>query len=328
MEDQFGRNINYLRISVTDRCNYRCVYCMPESGITWQNHNHIMRFEEIVQVVKSAVKVGVTKIRLTGGEPLVRPGIVELVQMLHSIPEITDISMTTNGHLLANQADALKKAGLNRVNISLDTFKPDLFKKITRNGDLSQVLAGIHAAEKAGLTPIKINMVVVRGINDSEILDFAKLTIKRDWHVRYIELMPIKNQSGWGVGLPNYEDGYISTHEMLEVLKELNLATIHHLSNNGPAKLYKASNAKGLIGFISPIDDDHFCSSCNRLRLTADGNLRSCLMSEQEIALLPTIRNGQNIDALVQSAIRNKPAHHFLREKLSPNDRSMMQIGG
>ncbi len=304
MEDKYGRNINYLRISVTDRCNYRCVYCMPETGVIWQDHKNIMRFEEIIQAVKSAVKFGVTKIRLTGGEPLVRPGIVNLVDLLHSIPEITDISMTTNGHLLADQASNLKKAGLNRVNISLDTFNPDLFKKITRNGDLARVMDGINEAEKAGLTPIKINMVVVRGINDSEILDFAKLTIKRDWHIRYIELMPIKNQSGWGNGFPDYKDGYISTHEMLEVLKDLNLAPIHHLSKNGPAKLYKAQNAKGLIGFISPIDDDHFCASCNRLRLTADGHLRSCLMSEQEIALLPAIRNGENIDDMVQSAIR------------------------
>jgi cyclic pyranopterin phosphate synthase len=301
---------------------------MPETGVTWQAHENIMRFEEIVQVVKSAVKVGVTKIRLTGGEPLVRPGIVELVRLLNLIPEISDISMTTNGHLLAHQADALKKAGLKRVNISLDTFKPDLFKKITRNGDLSQVLAGIEAAEKAGLSPIKINMVVVRGINDSEILEFAKLTFQHPWHVRYIELMPIKNQSGWGNGFPNYEEGYISTHEMLKILDELNLNKIQQFSNHGPATLYKAQNAKGLIGFISPIDDDHFCASCNRLRLTADGHLRSCLMSEQEVDLLPAIRNGINIDDMVQAAIHNKPAHHFLKEKLSPNDRSMMQIGG
>ncbi len=328
MEDQFGRTINYLRVSVTDRCNYRCVYCMPEVGVAWQPHDKIMRFEEIVQVIKSAAKIGVNKIRLTGGEPLVRPGIVDLVRMIRDIPEIDDISMTTNGHLLADQAQSLKNAGLNRVNISLDTFNPQLFKQITRNGDLSKVFAGIQAAEEAGLSPLKINMVVVRGVNDAEIMDFAKLTLEHDWHVRYIELMPIKNQVGWGVGLPNYEDGYISTHEMLTRLEAFNLQAVYHATNSGPAKLYQMKNAKGYLGFISPIDDDHFCSRCNRLRLTADGNLRSCLLSEKEYALLPALRNDENIDAIVQAAIRNKPPHHYLKENCNPNDRSMMQIGG
>lgn len=328
MKDKTGRNITYMRISVTDRCNFRCVYCMPEEGIPWQGHHEIMRYEEIITSIKAAAQFGVNKIRLTGGEPLVRPGIVDLVKMIRDIPEIKDISLTTNGYLLSKYAKGLKEAGLDRVNISLDTLKPDLFKRIVRSGDLQTVLDGIQAAEDAGLAPIKLNIVSMRGVNDEEFTDFARLTIEKDWHVRFIELMPVKNDVSWGPGFPKYEDAYISTHEIKERLSDMNLQVVKNAGHKGPAKLYQAEGAKGLLGFISPIDDLHFCSTCNRIRLTADGFIRPCLMSEAEYPLLSVIRAGGDVEEAIRIAILKKPKRHHLLEHITPHDRSMMQIGG
>lgn len=328
MKDSIGRTINYLRISVTDYCNFRCVYCMPVEGVAPRDHHELMRFEEIVEVVRVAAENGITKIRLTGGEPLVRKGIVDLVHMIRQISGINEITMTTNGYLLEKHAEALKEAGLTRVNVSVDTLKPELFKKITRRGDLETVWRGIEAAEKFGLTPLKINMVMMAGVNDQEIPDFMNLTLEKPWHVRFIELMPIQNQMSWGDGFPDPSDCYISTSKVLERYKDKGLEPVIKLDQLGPAKLYKLPGAKGYVGFISPLDDDHFCSRCNRLRLTSDGNLRPCLLSDFEVPLLPTIRAGGDVAALIAQVIKSKPAHHELLLHQTPEKRNMMQIGG
>ncbi len=328
MKDSIGRTINYLRISVTDYCNFRCVYCMPKEGVAPRKHHEMMRFEEIVDVVRVAAENGISKIRLTGGEPLVRHGIVDLVRMIRQISGINEITITTNGYLLAKHAEALKDAGLTRVNVSLDTLKPDLFKKITRYGDLATVWQGIEAAEKVGLLPLKINMVMMAGINDNEIPDFMNLSMDNPWHVRFIELMPIQNQVSWGEGFPDPSDCYISTGKVLDRHKEMGLEPVYKLDHLGPAKLYKLPGAKGFVGFISPLDDDHFCSRCNRLRLTADGNLRPCLMSDYEVPLLPAIRAGEDISKIIAQVIKVKPAQHELVLNHTPENRNMMQIGG
>lgn len=328
MKDSIGRTINYLRISVTDLCNFRCVYCMPAEGVKPREHSEMMRFEEIVQVVRVAAENGISKIRLTGGEPLVRHGIVDLVRMIRQVSGINEITLTTNGYLLPKYAEPLKDAGLTRVNVSLDTLKPDLFKKITRYGDLTTVWRGIEAAEKHGLVPLKLNMVMVAGINDNEIPDFMNLTMQNAWHVRFIELMPIQNQVSWGDGFPDPSDCYISTGTVLERYQHMNLKPIYQLEQLGPAKLYQLPGAKGFVGFISPLDDDHFCSRCNRLRLTADGNLRPCLMSDFEIPLLNAIRSGEDISVLIKKVIEQKPIRHELILNHTPVNRNMMQIGG
>lgn len=328
MKDSIGRTINYLRISVTDLCNFRCVYCMPAEGVKPREHAEMMRFEEIVQVVRVAAENGISKIRLTGGEPLVRKGIVDLVRMIRQVSGINEITLTTNGFLLGKYAEALKDAGLTRVNVSLDTLKPDLFKKITRYGDLATVWRGTEEAEKHGLVPLKLNMVMVAGINDKEIPDFMNLTMQNAWHVRFIELMPIQNQVSWGEGFPDPSDCYISTGTVLERYKHMNLKPIYQLEQLGPAKLYQLPGARGFVGFISPLDDDHFCSRCNRLRLTADGNLRPCLMSDFEVPLLAAIRSGEDISLLIKKVIEQKPAHHELILNHTPENRNMMQIGG
>ncbi len=328
MKDSIGRTINYLRISVTDLCNFRCVYCMPAEGVKPREHSEMMRFEEIVEVVRVAAENGISKIRLTGGEPLVRHGIVDLVRMIRQVSGINEITITTNGFLLAKYAEALKDAGLTRVNISFDTLKPDLFKKITRYGDLATVWHGIEAAEKHGLLPIKINMVMMAGINDNEIPDFMNLTMQNAWHVRFIELMPIQNQVSWGEGFPEPSECYISTGTVLERYQHLNLKPVYQPEQLGPAKLYKLPGANGFVGFISPLDDDHFCSRCNRLRLTADGNLRPCLMSDFEIPLLNAIRSGEDISVLIEKVIKQKPVRHELILNHTPENRNMMQIGG
>ncbi len=327
-QDSFGRTIDYLRISVTDRCNFRCVYCMPSEGVQFQSHDQIMRYEEIIEVVKAAVEFGVTKVRVTGGEPLVRPGIPEFISMLHNLPEIKDISITTNGYFLGKYARDLKAAGLNRINISLDTLKPELFSRITRGGDFTRVWEGILTAEEVGLSPIKINAVAVRGLNDLEILDFANLTKAHPWHVRFIELMPVKNQVPWGEGFPDPKDGYISTSEMLQKFEGLGLAEASAWIGNGPAKIYQLPGASGFVGFISPLEEEHFCRRCNRMRLTADGNLRPCLMSDEEIPLLAALRAGEDVAQLFARAVNQKPKKHDLAHQVQPKNRTMMQIGG
>jgi cyclic pyranopterin phosphate synthase len=320
--DSFGRSIDYLRISVTDRCNLRCIYCMPPEGVPHISHNEILSYEEIRAVVQAAAELGIRKIRLTGGEPLVRADFPELVKMLSRIEGIIDLSLTTNGALLKNYAQALKQAGLSRVNVSLDTLRANRFQYITRLGELKDVLEGISAAKKAGFDPAKINTVVMRGINDDEILDFARMTYKDGWHVRFIELMPFK---GVAESVPSIElQQHISSLGRLEPCVSI--------TGNGPAMYYRLAGAKGTIGFISPLTEISFCSRCNRMRLTPDGKLRPCLLGEDEIDLRMPLRNNASMEELkrlILKAVASKPEHHHLeRGDIRMVKRKMSQIGG
>jgi cyclic pyranopterin phosphate synthase len=324
--DEFGRAINYLRVSVTDRCNLRCVYCMPEEGVEKQAHGKILRYEEFALVVRAAAELGISKVRITGGEPLARLELPDFVGMVASIPGIDDISLTTNGTLLARQAAVLAAAGLQRINISLDSLRPERFQRITRRGRLEDVWSGIAAAEAAGLAPIKINMVVVRGLNDDEVADFARRTVTDGWHVRFIELMPIGANVAWA------GDGVVPIPDIqARVEAELGpLEPVHGPRGNGPARYYQVPGAGGTVGFIGALSN-HFCATCNRLRLTADGRLRPCLLSDQEIDLRDALRAGAGLGevrALLARAIQAKPQRHFLGEAASPRDRTMAQIGG
>jgi cyclic pyranopterin phosphate synthase len=323
LSDSFNRPINYLRISVTDRCNLRCVYCMPAEGISLISHNDILTYEEIYTVARVAAGLGIEKIRLTGGEPLVRLGLPDLVRMLAQIEGIDDLSMTTNGTLLARYAAELKDAGLRRVNVSLDTLKPERFKQITRgDNELSEVLEGIEAARKVGLNPVKINTVVMAGVNDDELLDFARKTINEGWHVRFIELMPL-------VGSDTLQ--FVSADEMKRRLEPLGELTPSLPSvGSGPAKYFRLPKAKGDIGFITPISE-HFCFQCNRMRLTADGKLRPCLLSDYEVDLKQPLRSGISLDGLEElfkKAVANKPERHNLAKGSVPKDRPFSQVGG
>lgn len=328
MIDPFGRHITYLRVSVTDRCNIRCVYCMPPEGIQWRPHSSILRYEEIAQVVRLAAEQGVREVRLTGGEPLIRPNLAALVRMIAEIPAIKDISLTTNGLLLASLAYQLVDAGLKRVNISLDTLQPGRYDRITRGGSFEKVMKGIEAAEAAGLKPVKINAVMVRGFNDDEMEDLARLSIDRGWHMRFIELMPIQVQTSWGANLPDPQTASISNAEMLERLLPFGLKALPRKTGNGPAQEYQLPGASGHIGFISPLSDDGFCQRCNRMRLTADGNLRPCLMSDIEVPILEAIRRDEPLLPYWHKAISLRQPGHELNQKRSPTRRCMTEIGG
>ncbi len=322
LSDSFQRPINYLRISVTDRCNLRCVYCMPEEGVALMSHSDILTYEEIYTVAKVAAGLGINKVRLTGGEPLVRLGLADLVKMLAGIKGIDDLSLTTNGILLAQHAAALKKAGLRRVNISLDTLKPEKFRRITRCGELEDTLKGIEAAHAVGLEPVKINMVVMAGINDDELIDFARKTINDGWHVRFIEHMPVTEDESINL---------VSVKEMKKRLDVLGkMEPVKMAVGNGPAKYYRFPGAKGTVGFITPVTE-HFCYQCNRLRLTADGKLRPCLLSEQEIDLREALRSDASPDELkrlIEKAIACKPERHYLTEGKKQKGRPFSQVGG
>lgn len=322
LADSYQRPINYLRISVTDRCNLRCVYCMPPEGISLLKHSDILRYEEITLVAQAAADMGITKVRLTGGEPLVRAKITDLVAMLAEIKGIDDISMTTNGVLLERYAEDLKKAGLRRVNVSLDSLRTKRFQKITRVGKLEDVLRGIEAAKKAGLNPVKVNMVVIRGTNDEEILHFALLTIRDEWHVRFIEFMPFMEKKKKNRFL-------VPVAEMMERIEALGKLEPSPPNGVGPAKYFHLPGAKGTIGFISPVTEC-FCEACNRLRLTADGKLRPCLFSDEEVDLRTPLRQGASVDdikRLIQQAVASKPEKHKLVAGVTC-ERFMSQIGG
>ena len=324
LSDSFQRPVDYLRISVTDRCNLRCIYCMPAEGVRLMSHDDILSYEEIHTVVNAAAELGITKVRITGGEPLARAGLPELIRMLARLDAIDDISLTTNGTLLARYADELKSAGLNRVNVSLDSLKPDKFKYITRQGNLEDTLQGIDAARAAGLEPVKINVVVMSGINDDELIDFAEKTINEGWHVRFIELMPsVSNQAA--------ASQFVSASDMRQRLESLGKLESAKVSvGNGPAKYFRLPQAKGTVGFITPISE-HFCFRCNRIRLTADGKLRPCLLSKEEIDIRQPLRSGVSsaeIKSLIKEAIARKPKSHHLAEGDVPQDRSFSQVGG
>lgn len=320
--DSFGRSIDYLRISVTDRCNLRCIYCMPPEGVPHISHSEILSYEEIRLVVQAAAQLGIRRIRLTGGEPLVRADFPELVKMLSRIEGIMELSLTTNGALLKDYAQVLKQAGLSRVNVSLDTLRADRFQDITRLGELEDVHAGIEAAKEVGLYPIKINTVVIRGINDGEILDFARMTYTEGWHVRFIELMPFK-----GVAQP------VPSVEVQQHVSSLGrLEPCMSITGNGPARYYRLAGAQGTIGFISPLTEIYFCSRCNRMRLTPDGKLRPCLLGDDEIDLRTPLRSNASMDELkrlILKAVASKPEHHHLKDTNDrPLERKMSQIGG
>lgn len=326
MQDQFQRQINYLRISVTDRCNLRCLYCMPEDGVELISREEVLRWEEILKIVQSCVKAGIRKVRLTGGEPLIRLGLTAFVRQLGEIPEIDDIALTTNGILLPQYAKELKEAGLKRVNISLDTLRPERFARITRGGSLAKVWAGVEAAVSAGLEPLKFNCVVMRGTNDDELPDFARLTLTRTFHVRFIELMPIGSSDKWAGG------SRVTIPEIKEKLAELGpLLPREQVTGGGPAKYYTLPEAKGTIGFISAMSE-HFCAACNRLRLTSEGKLRPCLHSKQEVDLRTPLRAGAGVDdlaAIVAQAVARKPKQHsMVDDGWADNERVMSQIGG
>ncbi len=323
LSDSFQRPINYLRISVTDRCNLRCIYCMPPEGVCLMPHAEILTYEEIHTVVEAAAELGISKVRITGGEPLVRAGLPELVRMLARIRTIDDISLTTNGMLLSRYATELKQAGLRRVNVSLDTLVPEKFRDITRGGNLNDTLEGIEIAKSVGLTPVKINVVIMPGINDNEVLDFARQTIYEDWHVRFIEQMPFTCK-------PTSISEFASASSVRQRLETLGKLEPCQVIGNGPAKYYRWPGAKGTIGFITPISE-HFCFQCNRLRLTADGKLRPCLLSEREIDLRKSLRSSidmARLKRLIMKAVANKPEGHQLAQGIVPHDRPFSQVGG
>lgn len=325
MIDTFNRKINYLRISVTDRCNLRCVYCMPPEGVKQTPHWEILSLEEIRRVVDAASDVGIRKIRITGGEPLVRKNILDLFQYISANPNIDDLSVTTNGILFADMAEDLKKAGLNRVNFSLDSLVADNFKDITRVGKFDDVWRGIQKALELDLHPVKLNVVAVRGVNDQEFADFARLSRELPLHIRFIELMPIGECNPWAVG------NFIAAEEIMQRLQQEfgALETEIKVTGSGPAKYYRLPGAKGTIGFITAISE-HFCGTCNRLRLTANGQLRPCLYGNQEFDLKTPLRNGvsrQELAELIAKAIRHKPNQHHMEDGWTDR-RVMSQIGG
>lgn len=317
--DSFNRKIDYLRISVTDRCNLRCIYCMPRDGIDWVNHYKILSYEEIIWLVKYATEIGMCKIRITGGEPLVRKDVVNLIRRLSEIDDIMDLSMTTNGTLLSKYAKELKHAGLKRVNISLDTLNREKYRKITGGGRIEDVWHGIEKAQDAGLQPIKINVVIMRGINDMEIENFAELTMDNPYYIiRFIEFMSISKR--WE------KRRFVSISEVKNRIKSL--FSIDSVPGSGPAYYYKLNGAIGALGFISPLSEN-FCSNCNRLRLTSDGKLRSCLFSDTEVDVRPVLRNDptpEGIKDLFVAAIKNKQIRHNI-PLVAPN-LDMSQIGG
>lgn len=317
MIDRYGREINYLRISVTDLCNLRCQYCMPEKGICKKEHKEILKLEDIEKVVQAAAKIGISKIRLTGGEPLVRKGIIELIDNISKVDGIKDIGLTTNGILLKDYAHKLKKAGLSRVNVSIDSLDKNKYKEITRGGNLEDVLEGLRAAKEVGLLPIKLNVVLIGGFNDDEIEEFVNLTINEDIEVRFIELMPMGESASWD------KAHFLSNDEILEKMPQL--ISLPFKGQGGVARYYKLPNSKGKVGLISSLSN-HFCCYCNRIRLTADGKLKPCLHSDLELDIKDY---GENMERFLMDGIINKPQRHQINNvDYVPVQRNMNQIGG
>jgi cyclic pyranopterin phosphate synthase len=328
LRDPFGRTITYVRISVTDRCNLRCTYCMPDGYLGGEKPEDILSYEELRTIADALVCCGVRKFRLTGGEPLVRRELHVLVGYLAAFPEVEDIALSTNAVLLARQASALAAAGLKRVNISLDTLRPETFKRVSVNQSLDQVLAGIRAAEEAGLSPIKLNCVVMRGVNDDEVADLARLTIDKDWSVRFIEVMPMRQNPG------KQADQYVPATEVREhIERKLGpLAAEAAERHDGPAESFRLAGARGTVGFITPLSHT-FCARCNRVRLTPTGKLRLCLFGESGVDLRAPLRAGASVSelaAIVRDSLRFKPESHHLALGYSGPEApvTMSQIGG
>ncbi|MEK6645677.1 MAG: GTP 3',8-cyclase MoaA [Candidatus Firestonebacteria bacterium] len=319
--DSLGRKIDYLRVSITDRCNLNCIYCMPDKPVIPKSKNEILSFEELEKMIGILVSLGIKKIKITGGEPLVRKGVIEFIKKIYSINGLEDISLTTNGILLKEYARDLKNAGLKRINISLDTLHNDKFIKIARGCSLSQVLAGIDEVQKLNFSPIKINTVVIKNINDDEILDFIRLCIENPYIVRFIEYMPTYNSLGWS------NDKFVSIEEIKNICsKYWNLTPMDTISGGGPAKYFQVKG--GAVGFIGPISS-YFCFSCNRLRLTADGKLKLCLHSPEEVDLKTLLRNkhtDNEIKNTILSAVSLKSTGKFFNSY--HNENIMCQVGG
>jgi GTP 3',8-cyclase len=323
--DSYGRRINYLRISLTDRCNFRCVYCMPAVGMQFMPRPELLTDDELLLVVRAAAAAGFQKIRLTGGEPSLRPNLVELVREIKATPGISHVAMTTNGLRLGKQAGALKAAGLDRVNISIDTLDPEKFRQVTRGGKLEMIWEGIEAADRAGLHPIKLNAVVVRGLNDEEVPQLAALTLRYAWEMRFIEVMPLVGVAGVA------HDGVVKSEELIEQLERIYgpLESLG-LAPSDSARRFRIPGARGKLGFISSVSDP-FCSTCNRMRLTADGRLHLCLLRDDELDLRAAVRSGATeaeIEQLIRHAVFLKPWGHGLPENVLPTLRGMSQLGG
>ena len=314
MIDQYGRTIDYLRLSVTDLCNYRCRYCMPEEGVEKGPHGSVLTVEECGEIARAAVRWGVRKIRVTGGEPLVRRGILDICRTLRAIPELEELCLTTNGSLLPELAKPLRDAGVDRLNISLDTLKPERFREITRRGTLEEVLSGLRAAEDAGFRNLKLDAVLMGGVNDDEIEDFLDLTRAHPWEVRFIELMPMGPCAAW------------PKERFLPVTEALNrFPALEETAPNGVARRYRLPGAAGTVGLIAPMSHE-FCGDCRRIRVTADGKLKGCLHSREEIPLRGL--HGAELEAAIYRGILQKPKGHHLTKHASDTPRTMNEIGG
>ena len=314
MQDACGRTIDYLRLSVTDLCNYRCAYCMPPEGVAKHGHDSILSLEDLHEVSSACVAIGVKKIRLTGGEPLIRRGILDLCRMLRSIPGLEELCLTTNGALLPELALPLREAGVDRLNISLDTLRPERFAAMTRLGNLEDVLAGIQAAEAAGFQNLKLDTVYIGGFNEDEVSDFLALTMEHPWEVRFIELMPMGPCAAWD------KSTFLPVSRILQEHPEL-----EEITPDGVARRYRLPGAKGTVGLISPMSHD-FCAECRRIRITADGKLKVCLHSRDEIPLRGL--HGEELQESIRRGILQKPQRHHLTERPSDTPRNMNQIGG
>lgn len=325
MRDQYDRELTDLRVSLTDRCNLRCVYCMPAEGIDFRPSEELLQDDELLLLIRVAAELGVRKVRLTGGEPTVRPRLVDLVRGIRAIAGIEDIALTTNGLLLDRLAAPLREAGLNRVNVSLDTLDPGKFAAITRGGRVEAVQDGIAAAEAAGLGPIKINAVIVRGFNDEDVVPLAAVTLQRPWEIRFIEMMPFSTVGDFATsGVVKSEETMAKIEHSLGPLWPINL------SGDDPARTYRLQDAAGTLGFISPVSNP-FCTKCGRLRLTADGRLRLCLLRDDEVDLLTPLRNGATYEEMKETfraGAYRRPFGHALAEQMYPQARAMIQIGG
>lgn len=324
-EDRYHRRIDYLRLSVTDRCNLRCTYCMPACGVPKLDHEEILRYEEILRLVDITAGMGISKVRITGGEPLVRKDLAYLCREIARNPLIQDLSVTTNGVLLRHLGRKLFQAGVRRLNVSLDTLNAERYAAITRRDHFEEVWAGIQEAERIGFSPIKINMVVLRGVNDDEIEDMAALTYRFPYHVRFIEFMPFQPD--------HYSERFLSSGEIVERLAAVDtLLPAEADRGNGPARYYRFPGSRGKIGIISPMSH-HFCPTCNRLRLTADGKLRTCLFAVEEQDIKGLLRSGASdeaVEAAIRAALQRKPKAHPLNEAVLRKciSRSMSSIGG
>ncbi|WP_141500371.1 GTP 3',8-cyclase MoaA [Paenibacillus luteus] len=330
LTDRFGRVHDYLRISVTDRCNLRCLYCMPEEGMEFTESENLLSYDQIVEVVEAGAALGITKLRITGGEPLIRPGLDGLISRLSAISGIRDIALTTNGIFLAKQAEALRAAGLNRVNISLDTLDSSRFRFIARRGELKRVMEGIEAAAAVGFNPIKLNCVLLKEVNEDEIAAFLRLAYEQPMHVRFIEYMPI------GHADENWKKHYLSLNRVLEVAAQegYEISRRTNVHGNGPSDDWQMKGARGSFGLIHPISD-HFCSNCNRLRLTADGSIKPCLYWVDELDVKEAFGKPDEMQRLLLRAMDIKPENHEMAAKLAdgaqshvPTERRMSQIGG